>query len=804
MFKNYLIIAFRNIIRHKGFSFINIIGLAIGMAVCIIIMQYVSYENSYDRFHDNYENIYRVQFNVYKHGELIVECAAAVPAVGPAMKDNFPEVLEYCRAFPASGIMTYGNKNFREEDIQVVNPAFISLLSFPLVKGDPETALEGPNKTVITESTARKFFGDDDPIGKTITWNGDNDFEVTGVCIDVPENSHIKFTFLISHATIREFWGDEVDTAWGWYDYNTYVLLADGTDYKEFDKKFDAWLVNEKGEDWKERDARYEFPLQPLSSIHLYSDLLQESEPAENGDGTAVKFLTIIALFILVIAWVNYINLSTSKAMERAKEVGIRKVSGANKTELIKQFLMESFFINIIALILAFVFVETSVPFFKNLTGSNMTSSLLISSGMWIWIVMVFILGSILSGIYPAFVLSSYQPILVLKGAITKGTRGSLLRKILVVFQFSISVALIAGAIIVFNQMTFLRNQNIGIDIDQTLMVKGPGVFVSDSIKTSAVESFKQEMSSLANVKSFSASTNVPGVEIFWGMGSRSEDQSQEDREVMYLVGIDHNFISAFNLPLIAGTNFTPGLKENQTEAIVNRAAVKRYGYSTPEDIIGKNIMISRDTLRVAGVIENFNQMSLKTNIIPLAFPFIEASGGFYSMKISASNVQSTIQQINQKWEEIFPRNPFDFFFLDEHFDKQYHKDIQFGNVFGIFTGLAIFIACLGLFALASFSAIQRTKEIGVRKVLGASVNSIVSLLAKDFLKLVCLAILIAIPATYFIMNSWLQSFAYRIAISGWNLLLSVVIVTLIAALTIAYQTIKTANSNPVEALKYE
>ena len=308
MFKNYIKIALRNIMRHKGFSFINILGLAIGMAVCILIMQYVSYENSYDKFHNNYENIYRVQFNIYHHGELKVECAAAVPAVGPAMKDNFPEVLEYCRAFPTSGIMTYGDKSFREEDIQVVNTAFINMLSFPLIKGDPEIALEGPNKTVITESTARRFFGDEDPIGKTITWDGEVDFEVTGVCIDVPENSHIKFTFLVSHATIRQFWGEDVDTAWGWYDYNTYVLLADGTDHKEFDKKFDAWLENEKGEDWKKRDARYEFPLQPISSIHLYSDLLQESEPDENGDGTAVKFLTIIALFILVIAWVNYIS----------------------------------------------------------------------------------------------------------------------------------------------------------------------------------------------------------------------------------------------------------------------------------------------------------------------------------------------------------------------------------------------------------------------------------------------------------------------------------------------------------------
>jgi len=348
-----------------------------------------------------------------------------------------------------------------------------------------------------------------------------------------------------------------------------------------------------------------------------------------------------------------------------------------------------------------------------------------------------------------------------------------------------------------------LKNQELGINIDQTFVVKSPEVFAGDSLRTIARETFRQEVKAMADVRSFTVSTNVPGVEIFWGQGSFSEDQQQEDAEVMYLAGIDHDFIDAYELPLLAGSNFTPGTGD-MSEALVNRAAVKRYGYNEPEDIIGKYIYISRDTMRVAGVVENFNQMSLKTNIIPLAFPLVTYREGFYSMKVSASNVQSTIRQIKQKWDEIFPGNPYDYFFLDDHFNTQYLKDIQFGRVFGIFSGLAIFIACLGLFALASFSAIQRTKEIGVRKVLGASVNSIVKLLSKDFLKLVVIGIIIAIPVTYFIMNSWLQSFAYRITIGWWIFLLSSLIVTFIAAITISYQTIKTAISNPADALKYE
>ncbi len=804
MLKNYFKIAIRNLLRHKGFSLINILGLAIGMAVCILIMQYVSYENSYDKFHDDYESIYRVQFNIVKNGETVVECAAAVPAVGPAMKDNFPEVLEYCRAFPASGIFSSGEKSFREEKIQVVSPTFNTLLTFPIIKGDPDNALIGPNKAVLTESTAKRFFGEEDPLGKTITWEGDMVFEVSGICVDPPDNSHIKFTILISHDTIREFWGDAVDTAWGWYDYNTYVLLEDGTDHKEFDKKFAEWLYNEQGKEWEKRGVIYEFPLQPLVDIHLYSNLLQESEPDENGDGTAVNFLTIVALFILVIAWLNYINLSTSKAMERAREVGIRKVSGAARSELVRQFLLESFLINLIALILSFFIVELSLSAFRQLTGSVVATGLLISTGVWIWLLLIFLGGSFLSGLYPAFVLSSYQPVKVLKGSVSKGSQGSLLRKIMVVFQFAISVILIAGVIIVYNQMDFLRKHDLGIDIDKTLVLWSAGVFSSDSLRASTLDSFQQDVLTLSGVESFTKSSYVPGVEIFWGQGSYSEDQTQEDMGVMYLVGIDHDFIPAYDLRLIAGNNFTPGLKENMTEVIVNRNAVKRYGYTDPAEIIGKKVFISNDTLLVRGVIENFNQMSLKSSITPLAFPFRPYTDGFYSIKISTANDQDLINRIREKWNSHLPGNPFEYFFLDEHFDRQYHKELQFGNVFGIFTGLAIFIACLGLFALASFSALQRTKEIGVRKVMGASVNSIVILLATDFLRMVGLAIIVAVPVTYILMQSWLQGFAYRISISGWTFLLAAVVVTFIAVITISYQTFKTATANPVEALKYE
>jgi putative ABC transport system permease protein len=781
---------------------INILGLAIGMTVCLIIMQYVTYENSYDKFHTNFNELYRVTFKIFKHNELIVDCAAAVPAVGPKLKEIYPEVLDYCRAFPVSGIMSYKEKSFREERMHVVDSTFIEMFSFPLLVGDSKTALMGANKAIITESASKRFFGNENPIGKIVHWDGDVEFEITGVCADVPDNSHIKFTFLFSYGTIRKFWGEDVDNAWGWYDYNTYVLLKKGTNPKQIDEKFNQWLAKEFEESFEKYYTRYEFPLQPIGSIHLYSDLLQESEPAENGDGLAVQFLSIIALFVLILAWVNYINLATSQALSRAKEVGIRKVSGASKKELIFQFLLESLFINLIALIFAFVFVELITPYFQELINPNLSIHLLLSSDIWIYSLLIFIIGAILSGLYPALILSSYKPATVLKGKLSHSKKGTFLRKSLVIFQFTISICLISGSLIVYQQMSYLKNKELGINIDDTFVIQGPAVFESDSLRATQIEYFKQEIQKLSNVSSFTASSNVPGVEIFWGQGSRSEDQ--ELGEVMYLVGIDHNFISAFDLKLLAGTNFTPNLKQDQTEIIVNKSAVKRYGYSKPEDIIGRKVFVSEDTMVVKGVIEDFNQLSLKTNITPLAFPFIQHSNDFFSMKLTGDNYQSTIQSIHAIWEEAFPGNPYDYFFLDEHFNKQYKKDLQFSNVFTIFTVFAIFIACLGLYALTAFNTNQRTKEIGIRKVLGASVISIVKLLIKEYLKLVFIAFIIAIPLTIYVMDLWLVNFAYRIHIPGSIFILSGFIVSFIAFFTISFQTIKVANSNPVNALKYE
>ena len=436
MFSSYFRTALRSLLKNKVFSLLNILGLAIGMACCMVIFQYVTYEKSYDKFHSNYQNTYRVQYNYYQNGATIFECAAAVPAVGRGMKADFPEVLDFSVSYPLSGIVTYNNISFREEKLQFATPSWLTMFDWDMVKGNRETALEQPNKAVITKRAANKYFGADEPIGKMLVFDGGRSAMVTGVIENVPSNSHIKFDILLSMQTLIDNTDGEAETSWGWYDHNTYVSLTDGTDPKAFDIKFAAYMQEIRGELFAERNNLQEFVLQPLTDIHLNSDLLQESEPQENGDAQSVYFLGILAIFILIIAWVNYINLASAKSMERAKEVGVRKVLGAHKGQLVKQFIVESIIVNLLAAAISVGIVAIVLPYFNSLTHSPLSLSLIFNSGTWLLIVGVFLGGAFLSGLYPAFVLSSFKPIVVLKGKMSSSGKGAILRKALVTFQF--------------------------------------------------------------------------------------------------------------------------------------------------------------------------------------------------------------------------------------------------------------------------------------------------------------------------------------------------------------------------------
>jgi putative ABC transport system permease protein len=803
MIKNYLITSFRNLWRVKFFSIINILGLATGMAGCLLILQYVSFEFSYDKFHKNHEDIYRIQYNSYKKGECLFRCAAAVPAVGPAMKANFPEVMEYARAFPISGTISYKDKSFRESKMQIATPSFIQMLTFPLLLGDQDKALSEVNTVVITEEIARKYFGDEDPLGKTLTWNGEHNFAVTGVLKNVPDNSHIKFGLLFSYRTLNEFSDQQSETAWGWYDFNTYIQLAPGTDPLTFQNKFQAWLENEKREEWESRNSRSEFILQPIADIHLYSDLLQESEPQENGDGDSVYLLLIIAFFILFIAWVNFINLTTSRSIERAKEVGVRKVVGASKSQLVYQFVFESFLINIISAFFAFLLVALILPHFNQLMDSQLSLSLLAEGNFWLTLLILFFLGAILSGVYPAFVMTSYKPAMVLKGKFSTNKSGTFLRKALVVFQFTASIFLITGTLTVYEQLIFMKNHELGFNLNRTIVLRAPGI--TDSLYATKHNTFKNELLNLSQVKSYSAATNIPGDEIYWANGIRKVEDTKDQSKVIYLIGMDENYIPTFDLEIIAGRNFSEKVSTDDSAVIINQNALAYLGFKDADEAVNRKVRLSGKNRTIVGVINNYNQLSLKTATIPLVFLHQPVNNNrFLSVKINSSNPQESIEQLRVKWDGFFPGNPFDYFILDEFYNKQYKNDEITGNAAGIFAILAIIIASLGLFALASLNMLQKTKEIGIRKVLGAKVLSISILLSKEYIILILISNIVAAPISYFLLDKWLENFAYRIHVGWESFVLSAFIISLVAFLAIVFKLIKTTKVNPIDTLKYE
>lgn len=805
MLQNYLLSTLRNLTKRKGFSILNILGLSIGLAASLLILQYVKDELSFDNFHANGESIYRVKYDYYKDGARVFECATAFNNIGPTLKADYPEVENICRLFLryGGGIVQYEDISMKETNVFIADQSFLEMFSYPMVAGDIRTALKEPNTAVVEEATAKKYFGDQNPIGKRIRFGSQEEYEIRGV-IKSPENSHLKFTFLFSYKTYPLLYpgmtARDWEEGWGWYDFYTYVQLKPGTDPALLNSKFPE-LVKKLG---REGDVdRFKFSLQHMPEIHLYSNLLQEARV--NGNGESVYFLMVIALFILVIAWVNYVNLSTARAVERAKEVGVRKSIGAARVQLAFQFIAEAFVINVIAVLVGIALLNVSIPFFNTISGKALTSSILVDPTFWYAVTGLYIVGSCFSGLYPAIVLSSYKPALVLKGPMKGSRQGLFLRKGLVVFQFVSSVALIAGTLIVYQQLNFMQNRELGIDINQMLVINAPGVVQNRDMYPAQFNSFKNEMLGHPSVKKMTGSSEIPGNLIYWTVGSKRVGLDQEvGRTVMYRVGVDHDFFSTYGNEVLAGRLFVPEYAADSSNVILNQKAVDVLGFKNPEDAIGGLVAFGRDTLTVVGVVKNFHQEGLKNDFRPTAFHPTQNDQAYYTLKIETKDLPQTLAYAKEKYSQLFPGNPFDYFFLDTFFNRQYKTDQQFGQVFGFFALLAIFVASLGLFGLASFTASQRTKEIGIRKVMGSTVPNIFLLLSRDFLKLVVLANIIAIPLVWMLMDNWLDTFAFRIHIGVWIFLMSAAITTFIALITISYQSISAAIANPVKSLRYE
>ena len=800
MFKNYLKIAFRNLLRNKLFSVLNITGLVIGMVACLLILQYVRFEMSYDAFVKNSENIYRVTSKDYQNGKLVGEGAGSFLTTGPTMLKDFPEVLNYTSIHRTRiAMMAYQEKRFKEKALYFVDASFFDVFSFKLLKGDPKNALRKPASVVLTQKTAKKYFGNDDPIGKSLELNGKRKYKVTGVVQNPPVNSHLQFNFLLSNHRILKAY-KEKKVEWLWSNFHTYLVLKPNSSTKDVEAKFPTYLKKYlPAEDL----SSVKMNLQALTDIHLNGF---DSELTPSGDKQATYLLLLIAVFILLIAWINYVNLATARATDRAKEVGIRKVIGAHRKQLVVQFLGESLLINLLACLFTVLLADLMMPVFEKFTGTPMHFDLWKNTEFWLIFAVMFCIGVLFSGLYPAFVLSSFKPVTVLKGKIIRSPQGIVLRKGLTLFQFAASIVLIGGTIAVYQQLTFMRSQDLGIDISQTLIVEGPKKV--DSTFASKARSFKQKITQLAQIRNISASSCIPGRKFSANMtGIKLKGQAGEGT-LQHLAWVDDQYIPAYGLTLLAGRNFSA---KNKTEAknslILNASSAKLLGYS-PQKIVNKKLEydlgFGKKTYTVIGVVKDYHQKSLKEATVPLMLHYQPLERDFYSIKLNTSQMQQTVASVKTVYLQMFPKNTFEYFFLDVAYDAQYRADQQFGSVFTLFSGLAIFVACMGLFGLVSFTLLQRTKELGVRKVLGASSGSLMTLLLRDFLKPIALAGIVAVPFMYWGVNQWLQNFAYHINI-GWGLfVLPILTVGIIALLTIGFQAFKATRNNPIDSLRCE
>lgn len=803
MIRNYFTSIWRYITRNTVFTTINILGLVIGMTAFLLIIQYTTHEFTYDTFWKNRENIYRIQLDRYNKGEVSTRWAAGCLGIGPDLKRNFPEVKYYTRLAESTAMLSHGDIFFKEDNIYYASEDFFNVFGIKLIEGVDSSALKGPNKMVISRSLAKKYFGNESALSKTMRNRGSTEYLITGVYEDIPEHSHMKVDAILSFSTYAKLVGipEEDMNHWQWDGFFTYILLEENADPKQFEGKLPDFVEKREGEELRQYNADMVFHLQPISDIHLDSDFIMEFKA--NGSRDTANFLLIVAILIILIAWINYINLSTAKSIERAREVGIRKVMGSQRWQLIQQFLAESLLLNTIAIGLAIGLVIMLTPYFATLTGRPLGYELFTQNVFWLGCTGLIFGGALLSGIYPALILSSYKPVEVLKGRFKNTNQGVAFRKTMVVLQFIASILLIVGTYTVYNQITFMRNQKLGINIDHTLVITSP--LVVDSTYASTFQVFKNKILQYPEVSYMAASNDVPGSSPNWNAGgvrrlSQSEDEGNQYRVLM----IDSDFIPSYGLEVIAGRGFSAEVQYEESSLILNESAVRTMGFENPEQALNDRVNFWGDTFRIVGVLKDYRQESLKKDFEQLLFRYAPAPQGFYSVRFNTTNVKTSMASFEKEWKVFFPGNPFSYFFLDEHYGKQYKADQQFGQVFAIFSALAIFIACLGLFGLSSLTALQRTKEIGVRKVLGASIQSILTLVSKDYLLLLGIAIISATPLSWWIMNNWLQDFANRITMSWWIFALPSMVVVLIAMVTVSFHTLRAARTNPAQSLRIE
>jgi len=793
MLKNYLKIALINLKRHKGYSFINIAGLAIGMACCILILLWIQDELSYDRFHENGKDIYRIMSYGTRY---MIEGIDGTPApLAPAVKEVVPGIVNYARFSDIPKLVfKYGDKVFYEARGLIADPSIFEIFTFPFAQGDPKTALSEPLDIVITETMAKKYFGNENPVGKTMEIEG-RPAAVTGVIQDIPHNSHIQFDFLSSYEFIQEL--TNYGMTWGSFNFVTYLQLEANRDIQEIGKNITA--VAAKNNCPQVKDG-VEFRLQPLSAIHLDNRAAFRNY-CDVGDRKYVYVFSIIGFFILFIACVNFMNLSTARSTTRAKEVGMRKTVGASRRQLIMQFFGESLFLNSMACVFSLILVSVLLPAFNQITGKQLKLDL-IDVQLVLGLIIIVLLTALTAGSYPAIYLSSFKPVKVLKGVFKSEGKGQTFRGVLVVTHFTLSIALLIGTSVAYNQLRFLRHSKLGFNTENIVYIP-----VKENIGK-RYDAFKAELLNDSNILSVAAQYYLfaeEGAFRTTGYDWEGREEGQEADIILNLV--DYDFIPMLDLELVEGRNFA---KEYSTDApqayILNEEAIKEMGMQDP---LGKQFSYGKRKGTIIGVLKNAHFRSLHVEIEPHVFFFLndvsEATQyGVVLIKINGNKTEEALAKIQGVWENINPISPFEYHFLDQKYDSLYRKEKKIGTILNAFTLFAIVISCLGLFGLASFLTERRTSEIGIRKVLGASESGIVFLLSKQFIKWVLIANLFAWPAAYFVMNEWLKSFAYRINIGVWTFVLSGLLAVGIALGTVSYQVLKAAQANPIDSLRYE
>jgi putative ABC transport system permease protein len=787
MFKNYFKMTLRNFKKNKGYSFINISGLAIGMACCILILLWVQDELSYDRFHKNSSDLYRVLIeDRFPDGRTNRYGVAPTP-LGPAFKAEFPEVVNATR-YRRLGRMAvkFGENYFNENYFVFVDPSFFQVFTFPFLEGDPGAALSKPGNIVITESMAKKYFGDLNPLGKTLNINNQFDFTVTGVTKDVPPNSHFTYDFLVPYENIKLYGRDVND----WTDVGTYTFLQmqKNVNPDEFTAKIRQYIKKRTPE------SITELLVQPITDIHLHSQNIFGM--GGDGDIKYVYIFSLIALFVLLIACINFMNLTTARSGKRSREVGMRKVTGATKKDLIFQFFGESLWLSFTALLLAVVLVILLLPTFSTLSGKQFSANLLTQTGILLWMVVIALFTGVIAGIYPALYLSSFQPVEVLKGgALSSAGKGkSILRKILVVTQFTISIILITGTLVVYHQLNFMRNQSLGYDKDHLFYINMPGNLAQK------YDAIRNELLTSANIADVTSASDLPHQVRISTHGADWEGKNPTEQVEMKLLYVGYDFPNTLQLQMAQGRFFSKEFSTDKNAYILNETAIKAMGMESP---LGKWFQFNEKG-PIVGIVKDFHFASLHQTILPLIMVLAPEQATHFIIRIKSRNVPDTIDFIKEKWAKLAPGFPLEFGFVDELIDNLYRGEQRIGEIFRYFTILSILISCLGLFGLASFMAEQRSKEIGIRKVMGATIKGIVYLLSKEFVKWVIIANIIAWPITYIFMKQWLQNFAYRIPLGIGSFLFAGILAVLIALVTVGYQTVKAASANPIKSLKYE